>query len=265
MGEVLVAMPAWKMRVDSWKRQIGEQDNLLSYLIIIRMMPVPPHFIVNLIAPHLGIAIPMFWVSTALGVTAVSFIHVTIGQKLDEMTSPSDFKLLSWHNFFLLAGVGIAVCVPIALRRFSNAAPLEEPEGRGEIALPGEEGVRPALGGRVAYDDDEEQDPPSDDELPSIGRIAPGVRLSGAEADSSHWGTGFGASPSNRNRSSVLSGRQELDADVVHNPFDSDEEDHPPRRAAQKSSSDSKAARTLGISNITNKAAKVLGLNGKGR
>lgn len=36
LGEVLVAMPKWKARVDAWKERIGEQDNLLSYMIVIR-------------------------------------------------------------------------------------------------------------------------------------------------------------------------------------------------------------------------------------
>ncbi len=293
MGEVLVAMPAWKMRVDSWKERIAQQDNLLSYLTIIRMSPVPPHCVVNLISPHLGIGIPLFWASTALGVTAVSFIHVTIGQKLDEMTSPADFKLISWHNVFLLGCVCCAAALPIAVRRFSSAPPLEEADGRGEIQLPDEEagtnspqrannwashhrnsrsnGV--AGGSSGAYGDNPygDEGARSDDELPSIGQVRPGVRVAGAEADSSHW----------RAADAEDGEESEVDADVVHNPFDSDDDgdNHLPARrfssraasqnkrpsssssaAAARNANSSKAARTLGIAGITDKASKVLGL-----
>jgi hypothetical protein len=50
------------------------------------MMPLPPHNIVNILAPHLGIKVPLFWVSTFFGIFAVSVIHTTIGEKLDQMS-----------------------------------------------------------------------------------------------------------------------------------------------------------------------------------
>lgn len=44
LGAVLVAMPKWKARVDAWGEVLSQHnDNMLSYLIVIRMMPLPPH------------------------------------------------------------------------------------------------------------------------------------------------------------------------------------------------------------------------------
>jgi uncharacterized membrane protein YdjX (TVP38/TMEM64 family) len=44
LGAVLVAMPKWKARVDAWGDVLaGYNDNMLSYLIVLRMMPLPPH------------------------------------------------------------------------------------------------------------------------------------------------------------------------------------------------------------------------------
>ncbi|CAD6889517.1 unnamed protein product [Tilletia controversa] len=138
MGEALVAVPAWKARVDSWKERLAEyDDNLLSYLIIIRMMPLPPHNVVNLISPHLGISIPHFWISTALGIFAMSFIHTTIGEKLDDMASSDDFNLLSVRNVLLFAGVCGAVMIPVLIRKRAPVAPLEEAGGAvGAVRLP---------------------------------------------------------------------------------------------------------------------------------
>ena len=50
---------------------------------------------VNVIAPHLDISIPLFWISTFFGVMAVSLIHVQIGTTLDQMTSADEFHLIS--------------------------------------------------------------------------------------------------------------------------------------------------------------------------
>lgn len=211
MGAVLSVLPNWKRRVDSWKVRINEQPNLISYLVVVRMAPVPPHFVINLMAPHLGISLPTFWISTAFGIAAVSFIHVTIGQKLDEMVSPDEFHLFSLHNTLILGGVILAALFPVAVRKFSKAPPLEEAPGpEGEIALPGDDDQLPArsLGRRTIKVLDVED--VSDDELPGFGTRSwrsPGRPLPAPSAS-----TGLPALP------------HEADADIEFNPFDSDDE-----------------------------------------
>lgn len=134
-------------------------------------MPLPPHNIVNILAPHLGIGIPLFWISTFGGVFAVSVIHTTIGEKLDQMTSADDFNLFSLRNILLLTGVCIAVLLPVFIKRFSKVDALEgdshgavylaEGDGEGEEdaeRLP--DSFRPILLHRGSFDDE------SEDELP---------------------------------------------------------------------------------------------------
>jgi hypothetical protein len=112
---------------------------------------------VNILSPHLGIKIPLFWISTFFGIFAVSMIHVTIGEKLDQMTSADDFNLFSIRNILLLGGVCCAVLVPVFVRKYSAAAhtPLEEDVGRG---------------GGVRLGDEEEgfQSDEDEDELPRV-------------------------------------------------------------------------------------------------
>lgn len=70
----------------------------------------------NVVCPHIGIRIPIFWLSTWLGILGVTIIHTTIGSGLDEMTSADDFHLISWRNFFGLAAIVVAVLIPVGLR-----------------------------------------------------------------------------------------------------------------------------------------------------
>ena len=87
LGPALLVLPKWKARLDTWGARLNSQrDNLLSYLIVLRIAPFPPHWVVNVIAPHLGIGLLPFWVSTFLGILGVSVIHTTIGEKLDQMS-----------------------------------------------------------------------------------------------------------------------------------------------------------------------------------
>lgn len=155
MRSLLLVQPTWKTRVDMWKLRIEQERNLISYLIVLRMGPVPPHGIISLVAPHLGVGLIPFWISTALGTAAVSFIHVTIGQKLEEITTPADMHLLSWRNALLLGGVILAALVPVAVRKMMPVVPLKElvlPVSQG--ALPLEEDQVPGSMdvGEVSYD-----------------------------------------------------------------------------------------------------------------
>lgn len=204
LGEVLHAIPSWKARVDSWRAVLDRQrDDMLSYLIVIRMMPVPPHNIVNILAPHLGIKLPLFWFSTFCGIFAVSVIHTTIGEKLDQMASPADFNLFTLRNALLLGGVCVAVMVPVVLRKRGAAAsdPLEEADapqtGRLRLDDDGEPiphrrslmGMGRAGGaGRRVYGDGDGDDDDDDDELPPVrmrGAIA------GFSRQSHHAGDGY--------------------------------------------------------------------------
>lgn len=98
--------------------------------------------VVNVVAPHLGISIWHFWLSTCLGIAGVSYIHTTIGTTLDQMTSSDDFHLISWQNGLGLGGIIVAVLIPVALRRMwkkdlEEAAedPVEPTSGRVSLSI----------------------------------------------------------------------------------------------------------------------------------
>ncbi|KAG2017936.1 transmembrane protein [Coprinopsis cinerea AmutBmut pab1-1] len=117
LGPALLAIPKWKSLMEKWSDKIrNNKENMISFLIVLRIAPLPPHWVVNVICPHVGIGIVPFWISTALGILGVTVIHTTIGGGLDEMTSADDFHLISWRNFFGLAAVVVGVMIPVGLR-----------------------------------------------------------------------------------------------------------------------------------------------------
>ena len=141
LGPALLALPKWKARLDTWAEKIrGQKDNLISFLIVLRISPLPPHWVVNVVCPHVGIGIVPFWISTFLGILGVSVIHTTIGGGLDEMTSADDFHLISWRNFLGLSAVVVGVLIPVGLRYYfkRQVASVTDVEER-ELLMDGEE------------------------------------------------------------------------------------------------------------------------------
>ncbi|KAJ3716143.1 hypothetical protein C8R42DRAFT_679656 [Lentinula raphanica] len=144
--------------------------NLISFLIVLRIAPLPPHWVVNVVAPHVGISIPTFWISTALGIFGVTVIHTTIGGGLDEMTSADDFHLISWKNFLGLSAIVLGVMIPVGLRYwFKRGGVTADIEGQDEES-PVSGGMantpRSALSGSVyLYDEEDEEE----DQILAVG------------------------------------------------------------------------------------------------
>lgn len=122
----LLELPFYRTRLQTWRIKImgdpskGQQaswDSVFTVLVILRILPLPPHWIANFVAPHLGINVAFFWLTAFIGMIPMSVIHVMIGSSLDQMTSPEDFHLISVRNVLGLAAVIVAVLIPITLKR----------------------------------------------------------------------------------------------------------------------------------------------------
>lgn len=181
LGPALLTLPKWKARLDNWAVKIqANKENMISFLIVLRIAPFPPHWVVNVICPHVGIGIVPFWISTALGILGVSVIHTTIGGGLDDMTSADDFHLISWRNFFGLAAVVVGVLIPVGLRYWfkKEVEAITEPvvaeeDEEGDLISVGDGGDRilaigPPRAGKakksalVSVDDSEDEDDDED-------------------------------------------------------------------------------------------------------
>jgi uncharacterized membrane protein YdjX (TVP38/TMEM64 family) len=155
LGPALLTLPKWKDRLDKWATKIhANKENMISFLIVLRIAPLPPHWVVNIVCPHVGIGIRPFWITTALGIFGVTVIHTTIGGGLDDMTSADDFHLISWRNFFGLASIVVGVLVPVGLRYWFRkevetvTATVEEEDGDVDEELLGD-GTVLANGDRI--------------------------------------------------------------------------------------------------------------------
>ena len=81
MGEFLRA------RAKSWinKLQVGFQRHAFSYLLILRLVPIFPFFIVNLVPGFLGVPFFTYISATFLGLIPASFVFASFGAGLDDL------------------------------------------------------------------------------------------------------------------------------------------------------------------------------------
>ena len=123
---------------DASKGKAVSWGDVFAFLVVLRISPVPPHWVANFVAPHLGIGVPLFWMSCFVGIAPISVIHATIGSSLDTMTSADDFHIVSVRNVLGLVAVIVAVLIPVALKRIfkKDLGELDEAETAIEETMP---------------------------------------------------------------------------------------------------------------------------------
>ena len=104
------------------KMEAGFQENALSYLLVLRLIPVFPFFIVNLVPAFLGVSLKVYVIATFLGIIPGSFVYATVGAGLGSIfDAGEEFSLnsiLTPEIVTALIGLAILALLPVAYKKF---------------------------------------------------------------------------------------------------------------------------------------------------
>jgi uncharacterized membrane protein YdjX (TVP38/TMEM64 family) len=111
-------------RVGPWlsKLQRGFAENELSYLLFLRLVPLFPFFVVNLVPAFLGVRLRSFVIATFLGIIPASFVFASVGAGLGSLFDAgrdcSLDSVLTPQIILALAGLALLALVPVVYKRF---------------------------------------------------------------------------------------------------------------------------------------------------
>ena len=97
------------------------KDNLLYYLLFLRIVPIVPNWMINLLSPIIGIPIKVFIAATAAGLIPPNFIHITTGMAVQSLQQDGADNT----PIYILVGIGILLLVPVLLNRRSKVKPKD--------------------------------------------------------------------------------------------------------------------------------------------
>src|SRR5260370_15891345 len=87
-------------RAGPWVRrfEVGFRRNPLNFLLVLRLIPIVPFWLLNLVAGAIGLRLRVFVIGTLVGMVPVSFIYASLGNGLGTLAAegcPSaTFRLL---------------------------------------------------------------------------------------------------------------------------------------------------------------------------
>jgi uncharacterized membrane protein YdjX (TVP38/TMEM64 family) len=92
----------------------GFTRNAFYWMLFLRLTPMVPYFLVNLIPTVTGIRLRTYALATMIGIIPVTFVFTNLGQTLGRIDSTRD--LLSPEVLTSLALLGVLALIPVALR-----------------------------------------------------------------------------------------------------------------------------------------------------
>lgn len=103
------------------KMEAGFQENALSYLLVLRLVPLFPFWLVNLVPAFLGVPLRTYVIGTLLGIIPGTIVYASlgggVGEVLDTGREP-DLDIIFQANILLpLVGLALLALLPVVYKR----------------------------------------------------------------------------------------------------------------------------------------------------
>lgn len=108
------------------KMEDGFRQNALSYLLAMRLIPIFPFWLVNLVPAMLGVSTTTYIIATFIGIIPGTFVYALVGNGLgaliDAGESTDSLLMTIFQPQFLAPLIGLAVLaiLPVVYKKYQN-------------------------------------------------------------------------------------------------------------------------------------------------
>ena len=97
------------------KIELNMQKNTASCMLFLRLVPIFPFFLVNIVSAMFNVRLSLYITTTFLGILPMTFIYTSLGHGLGQIESLNN--LVSLKSIIALSILGILSLTPIFLRK----------------------------------------------------------------------------------------------------------------------------------------------------
>lgn len=109
----------------------GFRDDALSYLLVLRLVPLFPFWLVNLVPAFFDVPLRTYVTATALGILPASVVYVSVGDGLGTVLESGDRPDLKMifepHVFGPLIGLALLALLPLIYKRYARRTTSDAP------------------------------------------------------------------------------------------------------------------------------------------
>ncbi len=107
------------------RMEAGFRENALCYLLVLRLVPLFPFWLVNLVPAFVGVPLRTFVAGTFFGIIPGSFVFVSVGNGLgavfDAGGTPDLGTIFEPQILAPIIGLAVLALIPVAYKRFKGA------------------------------------------------------------------------------------------------------------------------------------------------
>jgi len=108
------------------RMEAGFKENALSYLLVLRLVPIFPFFIVNLVPAFLGVPLRTYVFGTLVGIIPGTFVYCLVGNGLgailDKGAEPNLGRIFEPDILAALIGLAVLSLIPVVYKRTKRPA-----------------------------------------------------------------------------------------------------------------------------------------------
>ncbi|MBK1696728.1 TVP38/TMEM64 family protein [Rhodovibrio salinarum] len=104
------------------RMRTGFQENALSYLLFLRLIPIFPFWLVNLVPAFVGVPLGIYVLGTFIGIIPGTLVYASVGNGLDALVTsggaPSLGIIFQPEILGPIVGLGLLALLPVAYKKW---------------------------------------------------------------------------------------------------------------------------------------------------
>ncbi len=106
------------------KLEEGFRADAFSYLLVLRLVPIFPFWLVNLVPALVGVTLPTYVLATFLGIVPGTFVYASLGNGLGSLVEEPDLAIIFKPSLLLpIVGLALLALVPVGYKHWRGKKP----------------------------------------------------------------------------------------------------------------------------------------------
>jgi uncharacterized membrane protein YdjX (TVP38/TMEM64 family) len=106
------------------KLEAGFREDAFNYLLVLRLVPIFPFWLVNLVPALVGVRLPTYVLATFLGILPGTFVFASLGNGLGSLVEEPDLAIIFKPSLLVpIVGLALLALVPVGYKHWRGKKP----------------------------------------------------------------------------------------------------------------------------------------------
>src|SRR5246127_4831842 len=106
------------------KLEAGFRADAFNYLLVLRLVPIFPFWLINLVPALVGVSLPTYMLATFLGIVPGTFVYASLGNGLGSLVEEPDLAIIFKPSLLVpIVGLALLALIPVGYKRWRGKKP----------------------------------------------------------------------------------------------------------------------------------------------